>query len=137
MSDGVIHHTLDTKKAFDEICRVTKRDGFIFLGIYGYGGLFGLLFPLGVLIGKILPYKIMYPLITKTNFLRSQEYSILDWLYTPIQRNFKSKIIYKWLQEANFHHIEKLQSNKWFFKMGIISKILFGDGYLYFMAIKK
>ena len=34
MSNGVIHHTVDSKKAFKELCRITKQDGEIFLGVY-------------------------------------------------------------------------------------------------------
>lgn len=34
MSNGVIHHTVDSKKAFEELCRITKQHGEIFVGVY-------------------------------------------------------------------------------------------------------
>ena len=136
MSDGVIHHTLDTKKAFLEITRVLKPGGVIFLGIYGYGGLLGLVFPLGKYLGKFIPYRFMLWLVNKTGFLRSQEYSILDWLYTPIQRNYRASTIESWLEQSRYTNIVRVKSNKWFFNMGILSSLLFGKGYLYFFAKK-
>ena len=136
MSDGVIHHTLNTRSAFLEITRVLKPGGIVFLGIYGYGGILGIIFPLGKYIGKIIPLNLMLKIVSITGFMRTQEYSILDWLYTPIQRNFKASTIISWLEESRYTKITKVKSNKWWFNMGILSKILFGDGYLYFFAKK-
>jgi len=136
MSDGVIHHTLNTRKALIEITRVLKPGGIVFLGIYGYGGILGMIFPLGKYIGKIVPFELMFKLATRTGFLRSQEYSILDWFYTPIQRNYRASTIISWLDESRYTEITIVKSTKWWFNMGVLSDILFGDGYLYFFAKK-
>lgn len=136
-SNGVIHHTLDTERAFAELCRVLKPGGTIFIGIYGYGGLWGrVVHPLGMFIGKILPVSVAEYVVNKTGILRSQDYSLLDWFYTPIQRKYKRYQIYNWLEKAGFTDIRSMLSGKWFYNMGMLSKVLFGDGYLYFMAKK-
>ncbi len=136
MSDGVIHHTLNTRSAFLEITRVLKPGGIVFLGIYGYGGILGIIFPLGKYLGKIIPLNLMLKIVSYTGFMRTQEYSILDWMYTPIQRNYKASTIISWLEESRYTEITKVKSKKWWFNMGILSVILFGDGYLYFFAKK-
>ena len=41
ISNGVLHHTRDTKEAFKSIARLVKPDGFILIGLYNkYGRLF-------------------------------------------------------------------------------------------------
>jgi ubiquinone/menaquinone biosynthesis C-methylase UbiE len=36
---GAIHHTTDWKKSLNELCRVTKKNGYIYIEAYGKGGL--------------------------------------------------------------------------------------------------
>jgi len=36
---GAIHHTTDYKKSINELCRVTKSGGYIYLEAYGSGGI--------------------------------------------------------------------------------------------------
>ena len=43
LSNGVIHHTEDFKKGLEEVIRVCKPGGDIYIYLYGKGGLFGLL----------------------------------------------------------------------------------------------
>lgn len=136
-SNGVIHHTPDPYACFQELTRVLKPNGYLFLGIYGYGGLYGkILHPAGMLIGKIFPFKIAEKFVNTTGFLRSQENSILDWFYTPIQRKFKVREILNWFKENKLINTINIRSPKWFFNIKLVSPMLFGDGFIYAIGKK-
>jgi ubiquinone/menaquinone biosynthesis C-methylase UbiE len=136
-SNGVIHHTEDPRKCFLEMTRVLKPGGFLFLGIYGYGGIFGkLVHPVLRAIGRILPVSAMENFTNKTGIFRSSNNSILDICYTPIQKTFYYSEISEWFKDSGYSYITREISPKWFYRAGIISKILFGDGYIYVMARK-
>ncbi len=138
VSDGVIHHTTDPYRCFKEMTRVTQKGGFVFLGIYGYGGLWGrIIHPLGIALGKLLPYNLMLRFVNATGFMRSQNNSLIDWFYTPIQEKFNASEIYSWYQNNQFDMIEHITSPKWPYRLGLLSRLLFGDGYLFFIGRKK
>jgi len=137
-STGVIHHTVDPYRCFREMARVLRPGGYLLLGIYGYGGLWGrVVHPLGMLLGKIIPLSVMEKFVNATGILRSQENSLLDWFYTPIQMKFSEAEIYRWYEECGFEDTLRVRSPKWFYNMGVLTSLLFGDGYLYFIGRKK
>lgn len=139
-SDGVIHHTIDPYRCFLEMVRVLKPNGYLLLGIYGYGGIWGkVIHPLGMLMGKIIPIKFTEKFVNLTGFMRSQEHSLLDWFYTPIQEKYKLTQILNWFSNNDFDQIVSLGSPKWYYQMGggLLTRFLFGDGYIYMMGRKK
>jgi ubiquinone/menaquinone biosynthesis C-methylase UbiE len=137
-STGVIHHTPDPYKCFQEMTRVLRPGGHAFLGIYGYGGIWGrLIHPLGMILGKIVPLGFMERCVNLAGFLRSQENSLLDWFYTPVQMKYKEKEIYDWYQDNGYENVLRIKSPKWFYNMGVLTALFFGDGYLYFIGRKK
>jgi len=135
-SNGVIHHTVDPYKCFCEMTRVLKIGGYLFLGIYGYGGIWGkIIHPFGMFLGKIIPFGFMEWLVNSTGILRSQEASILDLFYTPIQKTYRFVEIESWFKN-DFYQIKKFKSPKWFYNISFISWFLFGDGYIYVIGKK-
>ncbi|MGH2395915.1 MAG: class I SAM-dependent methyltransferase [bacterium] len=137
-SDGVIHHTVNMRKCFSELRRVLKSAGCLLLGVYGYGGVFGhVIHPAGMLAGKVIPLKWMEALVNTTGIGRSQDYSLLDWLYTPVQEKHSAKELRGWFAEEGFEDVAILRSPKWPFQLGVLSNTLFGDGYIYAMAKKR
>lgn len=138
-SNGVIHHTIDPYKSFLEMVRVLSPNGYLFLGIYGYGGIWGkIIHPLGRFVGKIIPLRYTEKFINFTGLMKSQEFSILDWFYAPIQKTYKKEEILNWFKKNGFDRFIKLKCppNKWFYNMGILSYVLFGDGYIYVIGHK-
>ncbi len=137
-SNGVIHHTTDTYQCFLEMTRALKPGGHLFLGIYGYGGLWGhIIHPLIMLIGKMIPLNITEKIVNKTGFMSSQDRSLLDFLYTPIQNKTKKNKVISWFRNNNFDNVLRIKSPRWFYNMGIMTNILFGDGYIYIIGKKK
>lgn len=137
-SDGAIHHTLNMRKCFSELRRVLKSGGYLLVGVYGYGGVFGhMIHPTGMLAGKVIPLKWMETLVNTTGIGRSQDYSLLDWLYTPIQEKHSAEELRGWFAEERFEDVAILRSPKWPFQLGVLSKALLGDGYIYAMGRKR
>ena len=63
ISNGVIHHTVDSKKAFEELCRITKPNGKIFVGVYN------IFHPYFFIIHKLtFPFRFIYWNISKSIF---------------------------------------------------------------------
>lgn len=136
-SNGVIHHTLSPLRCFLELKRVVKNGGYVFIGVYGYGGLWGgILHPLGMQFGKSIPLSWSEWFVNKTGILRSPENSLLDWFYTPIQRTYKLWQIEDWFQATGFKEVMLIPSLKMFYRIGLLSKILFGDGYIFAVGRK-
>jgi len=137
-SNGVIHHTADPEAAFRELVRVTRPGGYVFLGVYGYGGLWGkVVHPLGVKIGKIVPLEAAERFVNRTGFLRSQENSLLDWFYTPVQEFYTPAEVARWFSAAGLADVGTMKSAKWFFNLGPATRLLFGHGYIFAMGRKR
>jgi ubiquinone/menaquinone biosynthesis C-methylase UbiE len=137
-SNGVIHHTVDMRRCFAELGRVLKSGGYLLIGVYGYGGLYGrIVHPAGMLAGKVIPFRWAEKFVNTTGIMKAQYTSLLDWFYTPIQEKHSAKEIAAWFAQEGFGDAAFLGSLKWPFRMGLLSRALFGDGYLYAMARKK
>jgi ubiquinone/menaquinone biosynthesis C-methylase UbiE len=54
--NGVLHHTLAPRKGFDELVRVTRPGGTMFVSLYGKGGLYGAFVNFARLLSPLLPY---------------------------------------------------------------------------------
>lgn len=135
-SNGVVHHTPDPYQCFKELTRVLKPGHYLFLGIYGYGSIFGkIIHPFFKFISKLIPFDWIEKIVNRTGLLKSQENSILDLIYTPIQKTYNFSEILKWFKE--FKDIKRLKSPKWFYRMPLLSKLIFGDGYIYVIAKKR
>tara|TARA_B100000686_G_C16802020_1_gene986778 strand:+ start:5584 stop:6552 length:969 start_codon:yes stop_codon:yes gene_type:complete len=80
---GVVHHTIDQYKALNEITRVTKIGGYVYLLVYATGGmrwpLIQLLRPLAKKIGQDL----IDTAITKAKLPANKRRTFLDDLFVP------------------------------------------------------
>jgi len=89
LSDGVIHHTKNAYQCFQEMTRVVRPGGVVLIGVYGWGGIFGnIIHPFSQTVKWVVPFSVMKRIVKMTGIMRSQNYSLLDWLYTPIQDVF-------------------------------------------------
>lgn len=137
-SNGVIQTAIDPYRCFKEISRVVKPGGYVFLGIYGYGGLFGkMIQPLAMSLGKVIPFRHMERLVRATGLFRSRDNSILDLMYCPKQDTYKKWEIERWFGDNGFEDVISLKSEKWFFNLGILAKYLLGDCFIYTIGNKR
>lgn len=117
LSQGVIHHTGDTRKAFEELLRITKPKGKIYLAVYRkYGVYYFIYISLGLLArflyfkfpkGEDVTRKIIIPafhlleklLIGKKRTLSQSSSLYADWLLQPIATFHTYKEIVRWCEE--------------------------------------
>jgi ubiquinone/menaquinone biosynthesis C-methylase UbiE len=119
MSNGVIHHTVDSKKAFEELCRITKKHGEIFVGVYN------IWHPYFFIVHKLtFPFRYIYWNISRSvykpvyfaAYLALQAFSLLflrrllskadvkrivmDQIFTPVAELFSHGKLKKYGQEC-------------------------------------
>ena len=118
ISDGVIHHTGDTVKAFNECIRILKPGGFLYLAIYKRYRYYPYVYKyLGSLlrllnktkIGSILMentfvylHFILYKLFKKQNLSLKETRNIFyDYFITPIASFHSKSEVKSWINKAN------------------------------------
>jgi ubiquinone/menaquinone biosynthesis C-methylase UbiE len=136
--DGVLMHVLDYESALNEFQRTLKPGGYLLLGCYAYGGLLrNCIYPFSKIIRKIISLPRLARFISYTGILKSQDYSLLDFVYAPIQTLFTRQQINELLLKRGFFKVNIYKSFKRIFNISILSEIFFGDGYVYVVAQKK
>lgn len=126
-SHGVMHHTTDWKKGVQEMTRVVKPGGTIYLMLYGKFA------PVGKLIhfsyrtaGKIIPYSWTSAFVKKTGIYRDHEISLLDAMYVPIEEHLSPKEIREYLEFCGMKDIRFFESAKWKKRKFYSSPLMFG-----------
>jgi ubiquinone/menaquinone biosynthesis C-methylase UbiE len=133
---GVLQVTEEPEVAFRELCRILKRGGRIYLGVYGSGGFYHALgVPFYRLAGKLIPQKVTEKVIEKCfPSLLEPARSLMDGMYVRIEQHYKISEIAQWflrmgMQPTFLRHPEQPDT--------LLSRILFGEGtMIYFSAIK-
>tara|TARA_B100001029_G_scaffold178002_1_gene183749 strand:- start:910 stop:1779 length:870 start_codon:yes stop_codon:yes gene_type:complete len=82
---GAIHHTTDYKKSIDELCRVTKKEGYIYLEAYGSGGIIRE-------ITSFLRKKIIKDKAFKKEIVNLNKTKVVKLINYMTNNNFKKKI---------------------------------------------
>ena len=137
VSSGVIHHTPDPKKGFNELVRVLKPGGKLFLSVYGKGGLKWLTNDIfRYTVCKIIPFPTMEKIFTAVGVPANKRYNILDNLYVPFCYRYREKEIRQWLAQANFENIRRLKFERYDYTT-LRSRIIHGEGWIQMYADKK
>lgn len=148
VSNGVLHHTADGAKCFEEYARVLKPGGTVMLGVYGKYGLF----PWVLSFCRIFTVKV--PIISK-NFAKKVidlfkldpmlRYQLLDYLYVPcLNRYTEREVINDFFVKNNIKNSKRVygltpEKSKEFRDQHTVytydprtlsSKILFGGGFV-------
>jgi len=137
VSSGVIHHTPDPRRAFNELTRVLKPDGKLFLSVYGKYGLKW--FTNDVFrytICKIIPFPVMEKVFSMAGVPANKRYNILDNLYTPYTKRFTEKEIRQWLSEAGYENVRRVKFERYDYQT-LPSRIIHGEGWIQVYADKK
>lgn len=130
VSNGVIHHTPDPKRALGELSRVLKSEGELLLGIYGKKGMLRHAIELTRTLLKWIPYKTLKKTLKVLGFNPLQRYYLLDYIYVPIRKRISIKEIKDMMH--NFSEF-KVTSD---YPRGFINKLIYGTNYYYISAKK-
>lgn len=136
LSSGVIHHTPNPRHGFEEVARVVKPGGTLFLSVYGKGGFGWLLNDLfRYTVCKIVPFSVMNKIWALAGIPANKRYVVLDNLYVPHCFRFTEAEVRAWLQSAGFDKIRRVKFERYDFEK-IWSRIRHGEGWLQFYAEK-
>ena len=134
---GVIHHTPDPFRGFQELVRVLKPGGKIFLSVYGKGGLKWMTNDLlRHTICKIIPFKVLERIFKIIGVPANKRYNILDNLYVPYCHRYRQKEISQWLKDSGFHSLKRVKFERYDYS-SFFSKLIHGEGWIQIYADKK
>ena len=134
VSSGVIHHTPDPRRAFDELVRVLKPDGTLFLSVYGRGGLKWFVNDLfRYTLCKIVPFHALDRLCASIGIPANKRYTTLDNLYVPYCFRFTEQEIRSWLATAGFKNIRRVKFERYDYE-ALRARIIHGEGWIQIYA---
>ncbi|MFY9493284.1 MAG: methyltransferase domain-containing protein [Minisyncoccia bacterium] len=137
ISSGVIHHTPDPLKAFNELVRVLNPGGKMFLSVYGRGGFKWLVNDLfRYSICRIIPFKVVESIFSFFGIPANKRYNILDNLYVPYCYRFLESEIRRWFSESGFENIRRVKFERYDYET-LKSRIIHGEGWIQIYADKK
>jgi len=136
ISSGVVHHTPNPKKGFDELVRTLKPGGKFFFSVYGKGGLVWMMNDIGRLVAKVIPFKVMEGLWKAVGIPPNKRYNYLDNMYVPYCYRYTEREIRQWFEGAGFENIRRVKFERYDYTT-LKSRILHGEGWLQFYADKQ
>ena len=130
--NGVLHHTSDFKKGIKELYRICKPGGYIYLYLYGKGGLYWMARKKMNKLIKSIPQDYSQKVLDLIG-MPSNRFIFMDNWYVPYERHCSHKEIYKILQSLGVKSIEKMKKGrKTDLETGLLnykdSKIIWGEG---------
>lgn len=134
---GVLLLMPEPKQGFDELLRVTKPGGRIFLSMYGKGG-----FKWAVndffrfFLIRWVPFHVTEKVFKAVGVPPNKRYNILDNLYTPYTHRYTEAEIRKWFEDAGFEHIRRVKFERYDFET-LRSRIIHGEGWIQIMADRR
>lgn len=146
LSNGVLHHTVNTEKGISEISRVLKRGGRLFLYLEGEGGLYNELFYLGRKLLNGIPKNDSVSILKAIGLSGNRIFYFIDPLYVLLQNWTTPEKVVAWLKKYGFTNITRLyrgtdyDRNEYLFspkKKHRYSSLIHGFGELRYMAEKK
>lgn len=134
---GVLHHTPDPYRGFQELVRVIKPKGKIFLSVYGRGGVrwFFVFDIWRYTIAKIVPFHVMQKIWDFIGIPPNRQYALLDNIYVPYCYRYTEKKIRNWLTQAGFHNLQRVKFERYDYEKPI-SRVIYGEGWIQFYADK-
>ena len=142
LSNGVIHHTSDFKKSFDQIVKITKDNGKILIYIYGSGGIFWYARKRMRQIFKKIPKDYTIKCLDLLG-MPTQRFIFVDNWYVPIEKHTKTDEFEKILKKYNFKDYKRLLNGKVKTDLDTavknnkkIGKLIWGNGELRYLITK-
>ena len=146
---GVAHHTKSPSQALRQLYRCLSPGGWIYIGLYGKGGILYAAGKLARWIAKAAPYRIAFHIL-KRFFSGSVASNMLDYLYVPYQFHYTEAEATQLLAELGLVNVRRLRNpllfsgSFWncFLKptthdpTTILGKMMVGSGWIALMAQK-
>lgn len=132
--NSVLHHLPAHLMVFSELVRLLKPGGFIFIGVYGRGGIMNeVKIKIFRILAKLIPYKMMKVLLPEK--IKN------DWLanlYDPIRRSFYERDIMEIFKSHHFSNVERLSADFYRRPENFLERLKIGkDGmYMHFLGKK-
>jgi ubiquinone/menaquinone biosynthesis C-methylase UbiE len=139
--NGVLHHTENMEKGIDEIVRITRKGGMIWLYLYGDGGIFWYARKIMPKIMKEIPQDYALKILELIG-MPPQRFIFADNWYVPIERHCKDDEVRSILRKSNIKDIKRLMNGRntdleyQVFNGGVIGETMYGNGELRYL-IKK
>ncbi len=138
--NGVLHHTNNFKKGIKELYRVCKPGGFIYLYLYGTGGLYWSARRQMNMLMKKIPQDYSQKILDLMG-MPSNRFIFMDNWYVPYERHCSHNEIYKILHSLGVESIDKMKTGrKTDIESGLYnykkSEIIWGEGAIH-LLIKK
>jgi len=105
--NGVLHHTSNLKKTIKEVVRICKPNGYIYLFLYGKGGIY---WPARRKMNKLMkkiPEKYSQDILDLIG-MPSNRFIFMDNWYVSAEKHHTHKEVYKILNSLNVRSIEKM-----------------------------
>lgn len=129
-SNGVLHHTPDPFKGFEELVRVCAPGGRVVVGLYGRGGIFpGSISILRKLV-RYLPFSFVSRLISWIFPKPYDQYLVLDFLFVPIVNRYTEPEVRAWFEKKGLITIQRHALHSRYQQGGWLSRLLHGAGYI-------
>jgi ubiquinone/menaquinone biosynthesis C-methylase UbiE len=113
-SAGVLHHTPSIERGLDELTRVLRPGGRLFLLLYGAGGLRWMLVRALRPLVKELGYEAVDRAIEKAGLPANNRKHFLDDLFVPILKQVKASDLTGWLQDRGYADVHFWSKEKTF-----------------------
>lgn len=131
-SNGVLHHTSDFRKGIKELHRICKPGGYIYLYLYGSGGLYWAARKEMNKLIKSIPQDYSQKVLDLIG-MPTNRFIFMDNWYVPYERHCSHKEIYNIFKLLGVDFIEKMQKGrKTDLETGLFkhkdSKIIWGEG---------
>lgn len=131
--NGVLHHTPDPEEGFRELVRVCRAGGWLYLGLYGRGGLLGAAVGICRRLGKIIPFRWTEAIVRRLSTNPMFWYSVLDTIYVPIRRSFAAAEVRAWADAAGLVEYQRTESR---FGFARYPRVIKGEGTIMVLARK-
>jgi SAM-dependent methyltransferase len=108
ISNGVLHHTYDTKKAFLSISRLVKPGGYIIIGLYNHIGRLRTDIRRGLV--KMFGERVLIldPHLRNSLSPEKRRAWINDQYYHPQERKHSISELMQWFEEAGFSFVSSI-----------------------------
>ena len=136
LCNGVLHHTNSLEKGLNQLKKILKKNGKIFLGLYLFkNSFFEYFIKMLRILAFIFPYKLTKILLNPFPIKYSD--AILDHMYVPIIKLNTKKEIYELFKKNNLSIKKTYSFNPLTKKNDILRLIFYNDSYFKIYVLQK